>query len=140
MIEQLPLSCVYWNSGGTAPSAGCRLLKLTPGRHRLRVRAKGFAERSLALLPTQRGALSVVLTQTTDEAELLFQQAEEMREKGNAAGAVDLYRQALKLRARYAAAHLGLARSYQRTTVFPAFSLFDNVWTAAFATGRSSDA
>jgi branched-chain amino acid transport system ATP-binding protein len=34
-------------------------------------------------------------------------------------------------------AHLGLARSYQRTTVFPAFSLFDNVWVAAFATGRS---
>ena len=34
-------------------------------------------------------------------------------------------------------AHLGLARSYQRTTVFPAFSLFDNVWIAAFATGKS---
>ncbi len=34
-------------------------------------------------------------------------------------------------------AHLGLARSYQRTTVFPAFSLFDNVWVAAFATGKS---
>jgi len=34
-------------------------------------------------------------------------------------------------------AHLGLARSYQRTSVFPAFSLLDNVWTAAFATGRS---
>ncbi len=34
-------------------------------------------------------------------------------------------------------AHLGLARSYQRTTVFPAFSLFDNVWVAAFATGAS---
>jgi len=34
-------------------------------------------------------------------------------------------------------AHLGLARSFQRTNVFPAFSLFDNVWTAAFATGRS---
>ena len=32
-------------------------------------------------------------------------------------------------------AHLGLARSYQRTTVFPAFSLLDNVWVAAFATG-----
>jgi branched-chain amino acid transport system ATP-binding protein len=31
-------------------------------------------------------------------------------------------------------AHLGLARSYQRTTVFPAFSLLDNVWVAAFAT------
>src|SRR6185436_6988150 len=34
-------------------------------------------------------------------------------------------------------AHLGLARSYQRTAVFPAFSLFDNVWIAAFATGAS---
>ena len=34
-------------------------------------------------------------------------------------------------------AHLGLARSYQRTTVFPAFSLFDNVWVAAFATQPS---
>jgi branched-chain amino acid transport system ATP-binding protein len=31
-------------------------------------------------------------------------------------------------------AHLGLARSYQRTTVFPAFSLLDNVWVSAFAT------
>jgi branched-chain amino acid transport system ATP-binding protein len=30
-------------------------------------------------------------------------------------------------------AHLGLARSYQRTTVFPALSLLDNVWVAAFA-------
>jgi branched-chain amino acid transport system ATP-binding protein len=34
-------------------------------------------------------------------------------------------------------AHLGLARSFQRTNVFPAFSLFENVWVAAFATGRS---
>ena len=30
-------------------------------------------------------------------------------------------------------AHLGLARSYQRTTVFPALSLLDNAWVAAFA-------
>ena len=34
-------------------------------------------------------------------------------------------------------AHLGLARSYQRTSVFPAFSLLENVWIAAFATGAS---
>jgi branched-chain amino acid transport system ATP-binding protein len=34
-------------------------------------------------------------------------------------------------------AHLGLARSFQRTNVFPAFSLLDNVWIAAFATGPS---
>jgi branched-chain amino acid transport system ATP-binding protein len=37
----------------------------------------------------------------------------------------------------YCIAHLGLARSYQRTSVFPAFSLFDNVWVAAFATSKS---
>ena len=34
-------------------------------------------------------------------------------------------------------AHLGLARSFQRTNVFPAFSLLDNVWTAAFACSGS---
>src|SRR5438034_11071197 len=33
----------------------------------------------------------------------------------------------------YRVAHLGLARSYQRTTVFPALSLLDNVWVAAFS-------
>jgi branched-chain amino acid transport system ATP-binding protein len=34
-------------------------------------------------------------------------------------------------------AHLGLARSFQRTNVFPALSLLDNVWVAAFACGPS---
>jgi len=34
-------------------------------------------------------------------------------------------------------AHLGLARSFQRTNVFPAFSLLDNVWLAAFSCSRS---
>jgi branched-chain amino acid transport system ATP-binding protein len=34
-------------------------------------------------------------------------------------------------------AHLGLARSFQRTNVFPALSLLDNVWVAAFACGKS---
>ena len=34
-------------------------------------------------------------------------------------------------------AHLGLARSFQRTNVFPAFSLFENAWIAAFACGSS---
>jgi Flp pilus assembly protein TadD len=98
---------------GVTDAGGKLQLKLKPGRHTLRVRAKGFAEKTLALLPTQRGALGVVLTQTTDEAELLFQQAEEVREKGNNAAAVDLYRQALAKRARFAQAHLGLARSLE---------------------------
>jgi predicted Zn-dependent protease len=98
---------------GAADAAGKLQLKLTPGRHSLRVRAKGFAERTLALLPTQRGALNVALTKTEDEAELLFQQAEEAREKGGNAAAVELYRQALAKRPRFAAAHLGLARALE---------------------------
>ncbi|HEX3559135.1 MAG TPA: carboxypeptidase regulatory-like domain-containing protein [Pyrinomonadaceae bacterium] len=98
---------------GTTDAGGKLQLKLTPGRHTLRVRANGFAERTLALLPTQRGAFSVVLTKTNDGAELAFQQAEDARDKGNAQQAVELYRQALKLRPHFAAAHLGLARALE---------------------------
>jgi Flp pilus assembly protein TadD len=105
---------------GTADAEGKLQLKLTPGRHSLRVRANGFTERTLALLPTQRGAISVVLTKTTDEAELTFQQAEGEREKGNNSQAIELYRQALKLRPRYAAAHLGLARALESQEEFDA--------------------
>lgn len=105
---------------GTTDGEGKLQLKLTPGRHSLRVRANGFAERTLALLATQRGAISVPLTKTTDEAELAFQQAEGEREKGNNSQAVELYRQALKLRPRYAAAHLGLARALESREEFDA--------------------
>jgi tetratricopeptide (TPR) repeat protein len=98
---------------GAADAEGKLSLRLAPGRHALRVRAKGFAERTLALLPAQRGALTVALTQAADEAESLFQQAEEAREKGGNAAAVELYRQALRLRPRFAAAHLGLARALE---------------------------
>jgi branched-chain amino acid transport system ATP-binding protein len=33
----------------------------------------------------------------------------------------------------HAVAHLGIARSFQRTSIFPALSILDNVWLAAFA-------
>jgi tetratricopeptide (TPR) repeat protein len=105
---------------GTTDAAGKLQLKLTSGRHTLRVRAGGFAERTLALLPAQRGAFSVALTKTNDEAELSFQQAEEARDKGNAQQAAELYRQALKLRPHFAAAHLGLARALESSEAFDA--------------------
>jgi len=98
---------------GTADAGGKLQLKLTPGRHTLRVRAGGYAERTVALLPAQRGTVTVVLTKTNDEAELAFQQAEDARERGNAQQAAELYRQALKLRPHFAAAHLGLARALE---------------------------
>lgn len=98
---------------GTADDEGRLQLRLTPGRHSLRVRAAGYAERTLNVPPAQRGPLSVALTQTADEAELLFQQAEAAREKGNNGSAVELYRQALAKRPRFGAAHLGLARALE---------------------------
>lgn len=105
---------------GAADAEGKLELKLAPGRHSLRVRASGFTERTLALLPTQRGAVSVILVKTTDEAELSFQQAEGAREKGNNGQAAEAYRQALKLRPRFAAAHLGLARTLESQEDFDA--------------------
>lgn len=97
--------------GGT-DAEGRLQLALTPGRHTLRVRAQGFAERTLPLLPTQRGPVAVRLLPTTDEAVLLFQRAEAARERpGGNAESIELYRKALELRPRFAEAHLGLARS-----------------------------
>ncbi|HEV7903500.1 MAG TPA: tetratricopeptide repeat protein, partial [Pyrinomonadaceae bacterium] len=100
--------------GVTDEAGGFEIAKVSPGRHTLRVRAAGFAERTLRLLPTQRGTILVPLTRTTDEAELAFQQAEAARDAATTdearREAVELYRRALKLRPRYAAAHVALAR------------------------------
>lgn len=89
-------------------------LKLSSGAHSLRVRANGFKELSMPVTGLQRGELTVRLVRTTDQTELTFQKAETARETAkDDAGrqvAADLYRQALKLRPAYPAAHLGLAR------------------------------
>lgn len=100
--------------GVTDDSGNLTLEKVSPARHTLRVRANGFKEKTLALLPAQRGPVEVRLTRTTDEAELTFQQAEEAREKArdeeSRRAAVELYRRALNLRPAYPEAHVGLAR------------------------------
>jgi tetratricopeptide (TPR) repeat protein len=88
--------------------------KVPAGRRSLRVRAQGFAERTVPLLPAQSGVVALRLTRTTDAAELAFQQAESARERAADEDArrrsVELYRRALELRPRFAAAHVGLAR------------------------------
>ena len=99
---------------GTTDGAGSLgIKKLSPGRHSVRVRASGFKETTVPLLPGRR-SLSVKLVPTTDRAELLFQQAETAREtstdQASREKAADLYREALALRNAYPAAHVGLAR------------------------------
>jgi tetratricopeptide (TPR) repeat protein len=98
---------------GTSDTSGRLDLKVSPGRHSVRVRASGFREMTVPLLPGRR-SLSVKLVRTTDEAELLFQQAEDAREKARDDAArqqaADLYRQTLKARPSFPAARVGLAR------------------------------
>src|SRR5882762_8320602 len=66
--------------GVTDASGELVLTKISPGRHMLRVRANGFKEVTMPLVPG-RGTLVVKLVQTTDQAELLFQKAETGREQ-----------------------------------------------------------
>jgi tetratricopeptide (TPR) repeat protein len=99
--------------GVTDASGRLELKKISAGRHTLRVRAMGFKETTLPLLPGRR-SVAVKLVRTTDRAELGFQQAEDAREKAkdepSRQQAVELYRATLQLRPAYPAARLGLAR------------------------------
>lgn len=99
--------------GTTDASGKLSIAKVSPGRHSIRVRATGFKETTAALLPGRR-TLAVKLVTSTDQAELLFQQAETAREKARddpaLEKAADLYRETLKLRSAFPAARVGLAR------------------------------
>jgi tetratricopeptide (TPR) repeat protein len=99
--------------GTTDASGKLSIAKVSAGRHSVRVRANGFKEITTPLLPGRR-ALEVKLVRTTDQAELLFQDAETAREKARddpaLQKAADLYREALKARPAFPAAQVGLAR------------------------------
>ena len=99
--------------GTTDASGKLVVTKVSAGGHAVRVRASGFKETTVPLVAGRR-SLNVKLAPTTDQAEILFQQAETAREKArdDAArkAAADLYREAIKLRPAFPAAHVGLAR------------------------------
>lgn len=99
--------------GVTDESGRLEVKKLSPGSHAVRVRAAGIRE-ATAPLPPGRKSLNVKLVKTSDAAELMFQQAEAAREKARddpaREAAAVLYRETIKLRSAFPAAHLGLAR------------------------------
>lgn len=99
---------------GVTDENGKLEIKIAAKNHELRVRANGFKETTVTLTPSTRSEIVVKLLKTTDEAELLFQQAEDTREKATTDdvrdSAAELYRRALKLRPKFPAAHVGLAR------------------------------
>src|SRR5215510_1898952 len=99
---------------GTTDASGKLIVnKVSAGRHAVRVGANGFKETVSPLLPGHR-TLAVKLVTTTDQAELKFQEAETARETArddaSLQKAADLYRDAIKLRRAFPAAHVGLAR------------------------------
>lgn len=117
MIVTEPNATVWLDEirrGNTDQGGRLTLAKLSSGQHSLRVRASGFKEMTMPIPAAQRGEIKVRLIRTTDEAELTFQQAETAREAARdddaRKKAADLYRQALRLRANFGAAHVGLAR------------------------------
>lgn len=100
--------------GATDTNGRLLLSNVASGAHTLRVRANGFKEATSPVAAAARGEIRVRLLRTTDQAELLFQQAESGRDSAKSADdrqkSADLYRQALRIRAANPAAHVGLAR------------------------------
>jgi tetratricopeptide (TPR) repeat protein len=97
---------------GTTDEEGKIVLKPVPaGTRKIRVRADGFKETTITLLPARKGEVKIALTKTTDEAELAFQEAE-MWATRDRDKAIIAYQKAVNLRPKYAEAHLALARAY----------------------------
>lgn len=117
-IQTKPKTTIWINDlrrGTTDESGNLSIQKIKAGRHTLRLRATGFAEKVQPLVVTRNQTFNIALAPTTDAAELAFQQAEVLRESGaaNLAQAIELYRKAIaaRPRPRFAAAHIGLARA-----------------------------
>jgi tetratricopeptide (TPR) repeat protein len=118
LIIRTEANAIVWlddvRRGVTDANGLLTIEKISAGRHTLRVRAGGFRERTLPLTAAQRGQVEVRLARTSDEAELVFQQAETAREKArddeSKRAAAELYRRAIELRPAFPAAHVGLAR------------------------------
>jgi Flp pilus assembly protein TadD len=99
--------------GVTDASGKLAVKNVSPARHTVRVRANGFKEATVPVLPGKTSA-TVKLVRTTDAAELAFQEAETAREQArddqSRQRAAESYRRALKLRPSFPAARVGLAR------------------------------
>jgi tetratricopeptide (TPR) repeat protein len=100
--------------GSISESGELTVFNLRAGGHSVRARLKGMREirRTVKIAAGSREAIELEFKVAADKAEESFQSAEEMREQGEHAEAIEMYRKAIKLRPRvYPEARLGLARS-----------------------------
>jgi tetratricopeptide (TPR) repeat protein len=96
---------------GVTDESGKLFVKpVSPGTHRIRVRADGFKETSVSVAAAQKGDVKIALTKTSDEAELAFQEAERQLARDRSK-AIEFYRKAIEARPRFAEAQLALARA-----------------------------
>src|SRR5437016_6889147 len=100
---------------GVIPANGELTIKnLSTGSHTVRARLKGKHEamQTVALTAGAPSSIRMTFSVPASQAELQFQEAEELRERGDHEAAINAYRQAIKLKnGIYPAARAGLARS-----------------------------
>jgi tetratricopeptide (TPR) repeat protein len=116
-VQTTPGSTIWVDSlrYGSVPENGELTVKnLNAGSHALRARLKGKREitQTVKLAADSGQTIQLTFSAPADKAELSFQTAEELRQRGKHADAIKEYRAAIRLRPRgYPAARLGLARS-----------------------------
>lgn len=99
---------------GQTDEAGKLSMKfVAPGVRKLRVRAFGYREVTQNLLPTQ-STVRVALVKSTDEAELMFHEAEKQMLIDRRV-AIELYEKAVALRPKFPEAYVAMARAMSDT-------------------------
>jgi tetratricopeptide (TPR) repeat protein len=117
LVKTSPETIIWVDSlrYGVIPDSGeLTINNLPTGARTIRARLKGKREvtRKVVLAADTQESVLLNFSAPADKADLAFQTAEELREKGKHADAIKEYRAAIKLRpAGFASARVGLARS-----------------------------
>ena len=99
---------------GSTDDDGRLAISVPAGIRSIRVRGNGFYEVVKSLPAASRGDVAIILTKTTDEAELAFQSAESFTTVDRQR-AIAEYERAIKLRPKYPEAYVGMARMFSET-------------------------
>lgn len=116
-IKTSPRTIIWVDSlryGAVGESGELTVKNLREGTHTVRARLKGKREvtQTITLAAESQQSIQINFSSPADKAELSFQIAEELRERGKHADAIKEYRNAIRLRPQgYPAARIGLARS-----------------------------
>ncbi|HLG17127.1 MAG TPA: tetratricopeptide repeat protein [Blastocatellia bacterium] len=115
VITGKPGSVVYLvnvRQGVTNDAGLLDMPRLKAGAYSMRVRTKGHSDWRRAIVVPGGATRTVRVTQpaTVDQAELRYQEADELRESGKLDAAVAAYNQAIELRPALYEARIGLAR------------------------------